>query len=72
MMLLDKMKLCMVKIDIRWINFFFPNNLNVNKYLGLYISPNKDTLSYNYKNYTGLLLYKSILTMKYACVSQKM
>jgi hypothetical protein len=35
------------KIDISLTNFFLPNNLKVNKYLGLYLGPNKYTQYYN-------------------------
>ncbi len=29
------------KIDIGLTNFFFPDNIKVNKYLGTYLEPNK-------------------------------
>jgi hypothetical protein len=53
------------KIDIGLTNFFFPGNLQVNKYLSSFLGPNKETQFYNYKNYEGLVQYKNILNMRY-------
>jgi hypothetical protein len=64
------------KIDIGLTNFFFPNNLKVNKYLGLYLGPNKYTQYYkpynNLMNYTGLYNRRNKINMEYAlCGSKK-
>ena len=48
------------KLDIGLTNFFFPNNLKVNKYLALYLGPNKYTQHYtsshNLKNYKDSII----------------
>ena len=69
-------KIMHFKLDIGLTNFFFPNNLKVNKYLGLYLGPNKYTQYYkpynNLMNYTGLYNHRNKLNMEYAlCGSKK-
>ena len=58
------------KLDIGLTNFFFPNNLKVNKYLGLYLGPNEYTQYYisnnNINNYIGLHKHRNKLNMEYA------
>jgi hypothetical protein len=54
------------KIDIGLTNFFFPNSLNkVNKYLGLYLGPNKYTQYYtsihNLNHYKGMFKHRNKL-----------
>ncbi len=57
------------KIDIGLTNFFFSNNLKVNKYLALYSGPNKYTQYYtsiHYLNhYKGLYKHRNKLNMEY-------
>jgi hypothetical protein len=64
------------KIDIGLTNFFFPNNLKVNTYLGLYLGPNTYTQYYksinNLNYYKGLYKRRNKLNMEYAlCDSKK-
>jgi hypothetical protein len=65
------------KIDIGLTNFFFNNNnLKVNKYLALYLGPNKYTQyyisSHNLNHYIWLYKHRNKLNMEYAlCDSNK-
>ena len=65
------------KIDIGLTNFFFNNNnLKVNKYLALYLGPNKYTQyyisSHNLNHYKWLYKHRNKLNMEYAlCDSNK-
>ncbi len=57
------------KLDIGLTKFLY-NNLKVNKYLGLYLEPNKSTHYYksnnNLNNYKGLYKHRNKLNMEYA------
>jgi len=64
------------KIDIGLTNFFFPNNLKVNTYLGLYLGPNTYTQYYksinNLNYYKGLYKDRNKFNMNFAlCGSKK-
>jgi hypothetical protein len=69
-------KIMHFKLDIGLTNFFFPNNLKVNKYLALYLGPNTYTQYYKSNNnlnyYKGLYKHRNKLNMEYAlCGSEK-